>query len=55
MLILARLLHSEDLGTLAFKVVFGAVCYFGLTTWWEGNPCHEFRRLLADTRAGARA
>jgi O-antigen/teichoic acid export membrane protein len=51
----SRLLHLPVAWSLGFKIVFGAVCYFALTTWWEGNPYHEFRRLLADTRAGARA
>jgi O-antigen/teichoic acid export membrane protein len=51
----SRLLHLPATWSLGSKVVFGAACYFGLTTWWEGNPYREFRLLLADTRAGARA
>ena len=52
---ISRLLDLPAPWSLGFKVVFGALCYFGLTTWWEGNPYHELRRLLADTRAGVRA
>ena len=51
----SRLLHLPATWSLCFKIVFGAACYLLLITWWQGNPYHEFRRLLADTRAGARA
>jgi O-antigen/teichoic acid export membrane protein len=50
-----RLLYLPAVPGLCFKVAFGALCYFALITWWEGNPYREFRRLLADTRAGARS
>jgi hypothetical protein len=50
----SRVLDLPSTWSLCFKVGFGALCYFALTTWWDGNPYHEFRRLLADTRAGAR-
>jgi len=50
----SRLLHLPSAWSLCLKISLGAVCYFALTTWWEGNPYREFRRLLADTRAGAR-
>jgi O-antigen/teichoic acid export membrane protein len=50
----SRLLYLPAIWSLCFKVGFGALCYFALTTWWEGNPYREFRRLVADTHAGAR-
>jgi hypothetical protein len=50
---LTHLLDLPPVWTLVVKVVFGAACYVALVSWWEGNPYHEFRRLLADTRAGA--
>ncbi len=37
------------------KIVVGAASYLALVTLLEGNPYREFRRLLSDTRAGARA
>ena len=40
---------------LVVKIVVGAAIYASLVTLLEGNPYHEFRRLLMDTRAGARA
>jgi O-antigen/teichoic acid export membrane protein len=39
---------------LAGKIVLGAASYLALVTLLEGNPYRELRRLLADTRAGAR-
>jgi len=50
---LARWLNLPPAWTLVVKVAFGASAYLALVTWWEGNPYREFRRLLADTRAGA--
>lgn len=40
---------------LVVKILAGAGIYLGLITLLEGSPYHEFRRLLADTRTGARA
>jgi O-antigen/teichoic acid export membrane protein len=51
----SRVLSLPSTWSLCFKIGFGALSYFALTTWWDGNPYHEFRRLLADTRVGARA
>jgi len=49
------LLDLAQIWLLAGKLLVGAASYAALVTLLEGNPYREFRRLLADTRAGVRA